>query len=165
MKSEILAAFSEDNDRGGVTRRHLFMGLGFGALAVTAAGSSVVFLQFLEPNVLFEPPTKYKVGIPEDYPVNSVVSHPDIRVLVVRTARGFVALSSVCTHLGCIARWQEQERLIFCPCHGSRFGMNGEVISGPAPSPLRHLTISLEQDGQLIVDTGATADPEFYLRV
>jgi len=165
MKSEILAAFNEDNDPAGVTRRRLFMGLGVGALTATTAGSSVVFLQYLNPNVLFEPPTTYRVGMPEDYPVDSVVSHPAIRVLVVRTMRGFFALSSVCTHLGCITRWQEPQRLILCPCHGSQFGINGDVISGPAPRPLRHLAIELAQDSQLVVDTAVTADPEFYLRV
>jgi Rieske Fe-S protein len=165
MTTEVLAAFDDQNDPGGAMRRRLFIGIGAGALAVTASGGTVVFLQFVEPNVLFEPPTKYGVGVPEDYPVNSVVSHPDIRVFVVRTVRGFFALSAVCTHLGCIARWQDQEKTIFCPCHGSRFGTNGDVLSGPAPQPLKHLAISLEQNGRLTVDTAVGADPDFYLRV
>lgn len=165
MTSEVLAAFDDQNDPGGAMRRRVFIGIGAGALAATATGSTVVFLQFVEPNVLFEPPTRYEVGVPEDYPVSSVVSHPDIRVFVVRTVRGFFALSAVCTHLGCITRWQEQQKSIFCPCHGSRFAANGDVLRGPAPEPLKHLAISLEQDGQLVVDTAVAADPDFYLRV
>jgi len=165
MKGEVLAVLDNHNDPGAVTRRRFFIGIGAGALAVTASGGTVVFLQFVDPNVLFEPPTKYEVGMPEDYPVNSVVSHPDIRVFVVRTIRGFFALSSVCTHLGCITRWNEQERTIFCPCHGSRFRSNGEVASGPAPRPLKHLAISLGQNGQLIVDTAVAADAQFFFRV
>ena len=165
MRSEVLAVFDDRNDPGAVTRRRFFMGIGAGALAATASGSTVVFLQFVDPNVLFEPPTKYTVGLPEDYPVNSVVSHPDIRVFIVRSVRGFFALSSVCTHLGCITRYRGQDNAILCPCHGSRFDTNGNVVSGPAPRPLQHLAISLEQDGQLIVDTAVAADPDFFLRV
>jgi len=39
------------------------------------------------------------------------------------------------------------------------------VLSGPAPQPLKHLAISLEQNGRLTVDTAVGADPDFYLRV
>jgi Rieske Fe-S protein len=59
------------------------------------------------------------------------------KVVVYRDGRGTAhGRSAVCPHLGCIVHWNQAEKTWDCPCHGSRFDPRGEVISGPANSPL-----------------------------
>ena len=58
----------------------------------------------------------------------------------------FIALSAVCTHLGCIVQWQKDKEEFLCPCHGGLYTEDGAVISGPPPRPLESFPVALKGD-------------------
>ena len=64
-------------------------------------------------------------------------------VWVVRLTRGFVAMSALCTHKGCIVKWDEQGRLFRCPCHEGQFDEHGNVVSGLPLRPLTRFRVGL----------------------
>jgi cytochrome b6-f complex iron-sulfur subunit len=64
-------------------------------------------------------------------------------VVVHKKDGGYIALSAVCTHLGCIVQWQVDKQDFLCPCHGGRYTEEGVVISGPPPRPLPKLAFSI----------------------
>jgi len=150
---------------GEVSRRDFLNEIAFSALGVAGVGSAVVTYRYLSPNVLFEPPTKFRAGSPELYPVNSVTFLPEQQVYVVRTSDGFYAVSAVCTHLGCVTQWKPDSDQIACPCHGSKFKPDGTKIEGPAPRPLPHFLITLTLDGELQVDKLENVKPSQVLKV
>ena len=138
---------------GEPTRRDVLTRIGATACAVAAAGSGVVTLDYLKPKVLFEPATTFRAGNPLDYPDGTVRFDRERKAYVVGGDRGVYAMSAVCTHLGCITRYVSEEAAIACPCHGSRFDLEGNVTHGPAPRPLPWLEVKLDEAGNLVVDT------------
>ncbi|MBW7995614.1 MAG: Rieske 2Fe-2S domain-containing protein [Candidatus Glassbacteria bacterium] len=148
------------------SRRKFFVALGSGALAAATGGGLVLTGEFLTPNVLFEPPSRFLVGTPDQYSLGSVVYLTKAKVFIIRDEAGyFYALSAVCTHLGCIVNWKLQDEFIACPCHGSRFNKIGEVIDGPAPEPLNHFAMNLTEEGFLEVDKEIIVDLFEILKV
>ncbi|MGA7613700.1 MAG: ubiquinol-cytochrome c reductase iron-sulfur subunit [Thermoanaerobaculia bacterium] len=137
-----------------LSRRRFFQVTGVAACAAAAGGAAALSVDFLKPRVLFEPPTEFTLGPPDAIDVGAVVTNEVYRAYVIRQKEGFHALSSVCTHLGCITRYKVDENVIACPCHGSRYSLDGDVIGGPAPRPLPWFQIDLDSKGDIEVDTG-----------
>ncbi len=64
--------------------------------------------------------------------------------------REVVAFAPQCTHLGCAYHWDEQKQNFLCPCHTSTFGLDGRVLSGPAPRALDRYQVRIEK-GKLLL--------------
>jgi cytochrome b6-f complex iron-sulfur subunit len=111
--------------------------------------------RFFFPNVLYEPPTTFKIGRPSDFLPDSVDTRfkSSNQIWVVRDDLGVYVLKAVCTHLGCTPSWLQAEEKYKCPCHGSGFRMNGMNFEGPAPRPLERYKVALADDGQIVVDS------------
>jgi cytochrome b6-f complex iron-sulfur subunit len=71
-------------------------------------------------------------------------------VVVIRIDGAVNAVSAKCTHLGCIVKWEANQRVLSCPCHEALFNPNGTIIGGPAPTPLPTYPARIE-GGQIVV--------------
>ena len=156
-----------------------FMAMGFTALSVTGGLFTLGLARYLFPNVLAEPPSKFKVGFKDGFPAGKVETKfvAQYGVWVVNGdfagQQQIYALKTVCTHLGCTPSWLEAEQKFKCPCHGSGFYKDGINFEGPAPRPLERYAIRIADDGQLEVDKsrafqeelGQWADPDSFVTV
>lgn len=142
------------------------LAVGFSSLVLTHLMWLLGLARFMFPNILIEPPTRFKVGFPDAYAPGQVETKyiPQFGVWIVRYEYEgqpiIFALKSVCTHLGCTPNWLEAEQKFKCPCHGSGFYKDGINFEGPAPRPLERYAISLADDGQLLVDKSRTFNQE-----
>lgn len=83
-----------------------------------------------------------------------------------RAAEGVVAYSAICTHQGCeVGAWDAETKLLWCPCHDSKYDPrdNGRVVSGPSPKRLAALPLKMV-DGALTVAGGFTGPVGFQNR-
>lgn len=96
---------------------------------------------------------KVELGTPTLFQANIerktgwIVNKEELDVYVLtEDGRSYVALSNVCTHLGCRVRWVADEGRFFCPCHNGVYDKQGNVVSGPPPRPLDHYEVRVEND-------------------
>ena len=107
-----------------------------------------MMVRFMFPNVLAEPPSTIKIGLPSNFEPEEVNERfkAEWGFWIVRSTRYngqdiIYALQSVCTHLGCPPNWLAGEQKFKCPCHGSGFYISGINFEGPAPRPLERFKV------------------------
>ncbi len=94
-------------------------------------------------------------GVIDDFPLGTIAPFETARFYLVRFEDGgFLAIYRKCTHLACMVSWEEEHERFACPCHGSKFEMDGDVINPPAPRPLDRFPITIDAAGRVKVDTG-----------
>ncbi len=162
------------------SRRSFFHRVGLGALFAAVGGQSYGLFRSLVPNVLYEEPRRFKVGLPADFAEGSTFLD-DRRVFIFREKNTYYAMSAACPHLGCTVKMVnlsepqtveikgksvEEKWEFHCPCHGSKFRCEGTNYSGPAPRPLDWVKLEVApEDGQLVVNMSENVNQNFRLTV
>ncbi len=145
----------------------------WGTFALVFVGSMGAVVRFLFPTVLYEPPSTFKAGRIEDYREGHVSTRwmKEHKVFVVRRAGKLYGVDATCTHLGCTTNWFNEEGLFKCPCHGSNFNLDGDVVAGPAPVPLYRVATSQTPEGIILINKrikanrpGEREDNRFWLK-
>jgi cytochrome b6-f complex iron-sulfur subunit len=143
---------NETHDKEGVSRRD-FLGLAsIGAVVLSSLTVLAGIFRMTKADVHYEESNKFKIGKPDDFPAGTFKKLDDKKVFIFAEKDGLHAISSVCTHLGCIVHAADGG--FQCPCHGSKFNEAGKVVFGPAPRNLPWLEISRHVDGSIVVDKG-----------
>lgn len=130
------------------------------ALLAEAIGALKAFI----PQVLYEPPPRFKVGKAENFP-EGITFLPEHKLYVFRDGNDFHAISAVCTHLFCVVDWKPDQQEFYCSCHGSVFSKDGMNLSGPAPKPLPWFALAMAPDGNLIVDSKEQVSQDYKFSI
>ncbi|MDL1892994.1 ubiquinol-cytochrome c reductase iron-sulfur subunit [Sphingobacteriales bacterium CHB3] len=162
------------------TRRTFLHKLGLGGMLAGLAGFGFQSFRSLIPNVLYEPPMKFKIGHPSTL-ADGMTFLEDKRLYIFKEGKSFYAISGSCTHLGCTVKYTklnqpkhveidgQKKDIPFefqCPCHGSKFYSDGTNYAGPAPKPLQWYKLEVApDDGQLVVNMKDEVEQNFRLTV
>lgn len=146
-----------------LTRRRVLTWLSSFGIFGSAIISIFSNFVFIKPRATYGPPNRFAIGRPDEFPPGARLSLDVRRVAIVRDGNRIAAISTTCTHLGCIVGVSDTG--FACPCHGSRFDQDGNVTGGPAPNPLPWFKISLAPNGELEVDKDTEVEAGTYFIV
>jgi menaquinol-cytochrome c reductase iron-sulfur subunit len=104
-------------------------------------------------------PTQFDIGAPTEFKagVDSRWAQSG-GFFVVREGDRLYTVSSICTHKACPLSAKGSGEIL-CPCHGSRFSGQGQVVTGPATTSLPRFGVTIGADGRIKVDRTKTYDP------
>lgn len=137
--------------------RRDFLGLAaMWAMGASAAFALLGILRLPRAAVLPAPSKKFKVALPESLADGEPFVPPGRSVALFKDKEGVYAVSTICTHLGCIVKQSADG--FACPCHGSEFHKDGTVKKGPAPTALPWLAVT-KDGGSFVVDESKVVDP------
>lgn len=134
-------------------KRRRFLNFFLTILGLTTVGSFVYpLVRFLAPaggkaeaKTITIKKSEIPVGTAREIPFNNTPA-----IIINRPDKGFVALSRVCTHLGCLVEYDRIQNRLICPCHGAIFNLEGNVVSGPPPKPLQTFPLRVGSESIVI---------------
>ena len=116
---------------------------------------TVAFFRFFLARTVSEPSNVFSIGYPGDYGIGVDTKWQQLyRIWVVKNSERLFVITAICTHLGCTPDWKESENKFKCPCHGSGYDSEGINFEGPAPRPMDRAQVSLDAEGQIVVNKG-----------
>jgi cytochrome b6-f complex iron-sulfur subunit len=125
--------------------RRSFLGFIGSALGLTAFGSMAYpLIRYLAPPKAKRKGGTYTFTKADIGDSKEIVYQQTPAIIINRPGKGYIALSRVCTHLGCLVEYDRGSRRLVCPCHAGTFDLEGRVLSGPPPSPLPTIPLSVE---------------------
>lgn len=131
----------------GMTRRDFLMSAAMTtSLAASATVAASFGWQFVYPAVAQIPTVQVLALSLSKLPAGTskVMKLGGNEVLLVNKNGAVHAISTVCTHLGCRAAWEENRRQFVCPCHVGVFDADGKVVAGPPPRPLGEFAVEVK---------------------
>jgi Rieske Fe-S protein len=152
------AQLVESTQREPISRRQLLVRFAQGSLAAAAALILGQIVRFLSYQPADEGTTVFALGQASAYGIGTLKYVAQAQAYIGRDLEGYYAIDAVCTHLGCLVEIGKNDTFV-CPCHGSLFTADGQAKKGPATHPLRHLELSLDEEGNLVLDRGRAVQP------
>ena len=145
--------------------RRIFLTLGI----LAGAGSVYLLLKqgvsFLLSSALPDRPAKFPVIGSQALALSKTPWNYAQGLWLIQDDRGWYALSDICTHLGCRPGLDQINKLLICPCHGSRFDLQGFPTKGPATRPLSRPFLWLDGKKTLWADTDRKVDQAFRINL
>ncbi len=144
---------------GAETRRGMLAASGWMLIALMGLQAAVAFVVYFWPRKTGAFGSVVSAGKVADYKVGDIKYFVEGKFYLARLEEGFIALYQKCPHLGCVVPWQKdyvyQDKTGWfrCPCHGSTYSMQGQIVFGPAPRPLDYMKIQIT-GGSVQVNTG-----------
>ena len=146
----------------GLTRREFLYYIWAASTALLLAGSGGAVLWFAYPRF-----REGEFGGLFTLPANSLpapnaapIEYPEVKLWLVNTEQGMLGIYKVCTHLGCLYKWVPTNSRFECPCHGSKFQLDGTWIEGPAPRSLdRFEVFAVDASGNEVARSEEDGNP------
>ncbi|MBI5052529.1 MAG: Rieske 2Fe-2S domain-containing protein [Chloroflexi bacterium] len=127
--------------------RRSFLQISFSASGLLTLGGLIKYLGYQTETSSAQ--KTFTLDKPSTYSIHSATHIASARAWMFRDEKGLYAISTLCPHLGCAVERREGDYL--CPCHGSRFLQNGDVVNGPATRGLNFIRVSVGAEGKLQV--------------
>jgi cytochrome b6-f complex iron-sulfur subunit len=139
-----------------ISRRSFLQGLFGGTLVIGLLGILGAILAYIFPPARRFPRVgSLRVGEESRIPLGEgeLVIFNGQPVWVLHLERGFIALSALCTHRGCLLEWDKEKKVLSCPCHMGLFDTNGNVLTGLPPRPLPQYRVAV-RGGKIYLSEG-----------